>query len=202
MATSSVPGEHNNILIQYASAHSDSRTKFNMLKCILDIPLTHLPGNPMSWSVVTRKKFRFIDARSLAAGESLRVFEFDTLPRQNYVALSYVWSGRREKSSQSVTSNTMSIEGAFGADPISIDVLITIGKCVATFNYDLLWIDGVCIIQNDEEDKAWQIQNMFDIYKHCLRCLVLPGGLSRLVPLDEPTSWIHRAWYEAPQMRV
>lgn len=35
---------------------------------------------------------------------------------------------------------------------------------------------------------------MFNIYKYCKKCIVLPGGLSRLVPLDEPTSWIHRAW--------
>ncbi|KAH7383885.1 hypothetical protein BKA66DRAFT_462978 [Pyrenochaeta sp. MPI-SDFR-AT-0127] len=88
----------------------------------------------------------------------------------------------------------MTIEGAVGADPISIDVLITICACLAKLECDLLWLDGVCIIQNDDEDKGWQIQNMFNIYKHCKQCLVLPGGLSRLVQITEPTSWIHRAW--------
>jgi hypothetical protein len=164
------------------------------LKCILEIPLQRLPETPVSWSNVARKKFRFIDARALAAGKSLRVVEFDALPRQRYVPLSYVWRGLSREGIEPPLLGTMSIEGAIGADPISIDVLVTVGKCVLTLGCELLWIDGVCIMQNNDEDKGWQIQNMFDIYKHCINCLVLPGGLSRLTRLDEPTSWMHRAW--------
>jgi hypothetical protein len=166
----------------------------DVLKCILEIPLQQLPKAPVSWSNVAHKKFRFIDARALAAGKSLRVVEFDALPRQRYVPLSYVWRGLSCEGIEPPVLGTMSIEGAVGADPISIDVLVTVGKCVVTLGCELLWIDGVCIMQNNEEDKGWQIQNMFDIYKHCINCLVLPGGLSRLTNLDEPTSWIHRAW--------
>lgn len=163
------------------------------LKCVLDIPDEQLSKRPVVWPAVAHKKFRFIDARHLASGKGLRVVEFDALPRQRYVPLSYVWRGSYNAASK--PTRTMSIEGAVGADPISIDVLTISAKCVATLGCDLLWIDGVCIIQNDEEDKAWQIQRMFDIYKYCKQCLILPGGLSRLVPIDEPTSWIHRAWY-------
>ena len=35
---------------------------------------------------------------------------------------------------------------------------------------------------------------MYRIYELCEACLIIPGGLSRLVYLDEDTSWIHRAW--------
>jgi hypothetical protein len=174
------------------------KTDSNALKFMLDIPVKDLTKTPVSWSQITHKKFRFIDARSLAAGESLRVVEFDALPRQRYVALSYVWKGHYIQGAHDTNTKTMSIEGAIGADPISIDVLITACKCVATLGCQLLWIDGVCIVQSDKEDKAWQIQNMFDIYKHCKQCLVLPGGLSRLVPISEPTNWMHRAWYIPP----
>jgi hypothetical protein len=167
------------------------------LNFILDIPVDDLSKKPVSWSNVTHKKFRFIDARSLAAGQCLRVVEFDALPHQRYVALSYVWRGSYKKDAQ-LETRTMSIEGAVGADPISIDVLITACKCVATVDCQLLWIDGVCIVQSDEEDKAWQIQNMFEIYKNCKQCLILPGGLSRLVPITEPTTWMHRAWFVTP----
>jgi hypothetical protein len=161
---------------------------------VLDIPIQDLPNTPVKWTRVTHEKFRFIDARRFAAGESLRVIELDALPRQRYVALSYVWRGAHKEGTLPPGMETMTIEGAVGADPISIDVLTTVCKCVASFGCELLWIDGVCIVQNDPEDKAWQIQRMFEIYKHCKQCLVLPGGLSRLVPLDEPTSWMHRAW--------
>jgi hypothetical protein len=170
------------------------RIRPDALKFILDIPVDNLPKKPVSWSNVTHKKFRFIDVRSLAAGQRLRVVEFDALPHQRYVALSYVWRGSYKKDAQ-LDARTMSIEGAVGADPISIDVLITACECVATLGCQLLWIDGVCIVQSDEEDKAWQIQNMFDIYKNCKQCLVLPGGMSRLVSITEPTTWMHRAWF-------
>src|SRR5271155_4724438 len=36
--------------------------------------------------------------------------------------------------------------------------------------------------------------HMFNLYRHCTQCLVLPGGIQRLVSLDEETSWVHRAW--------
>lgn len=162
----------------------------------LNMPDDQLSEKPVTWPAVAYKKFRFIDARHLASGKGLRVVEFDALPRQRYVALSYVWRGSYNAASK--PTRTMSIEGAVGADPISIDVLITTAKCVETLGCELLWIDGVCIIQNDEVDKAWQIQRMFDLYRYCKHCLILPGGLSRLMPLDEPTSWIHRAWYNPP----
>jgi hypothetical protein len=194
------PPERNNLLASAAcilfKINSDA------LKFILDIPIEDLSKTPVSWSRITNRKFRFLDARSLAAGRSLRVVEFDALPRQRYIALSYVWRGHYTPGTQDVNAKTISIEGAVGADPISIDVLITACKCVTTLGCQLLWIDGLCIVQSDEEDKAWQIQNMFDIYTHCKQSLILPGGLSRLVPITEPTNWMHRAWYISPSSDV
>ncbi|KAK4892799.1 hypothetical protein LTR27_008713 [Elasticomyces elasticus] len=81
------------------------------------------------------------------------------------------------------------------SDPISIDVLRT--ACIAARQVcSLLWIDQLCILQDDVNDKAWQIRQMYTIYTSdsCQCCIVLPGGLSRLVAIDEETSWIHRAW--------
>lgn len=49
-------------------------------------------------------------------------------------------------------------------------------------------------MQTSKQDKRWQIVHMFNLYRHCTQCLVLPGGIQRLVPLDEETSWVHRAW--------
>jgi hypothetical protein len=57
-----------------------------------------------------------------------------------------------------------------------------------------LCLDRLCIIQTSKQDKRWQIVHMFNLYRHCTQCLVLPGGIQRLVPLDEETSWVHRAW--------
>lgn len=50
------------------------------------------------------------------------------------------------------------------------------------------------MIQSSKQDKVWQIERMYSIYIHSNPCLVLPGGLVRLASLDEPTTWIDRAW--------
>ena len=57
-----------------------------------------------------------------------------------------------------------------------------------------LWLDRLCIMQTNKQDKNWQIKHMFELYSHCRQCLVLPGGIQRLVSLDEETWWVHRAW--------
>ena len=113
-----------------------------VLKSILSIPLRELPDTPISFTSAASKKFRFIDAASLAAGTCLRVLEFDVLPRQRYVALSYVWRGSHTEDFVFPSLGTVSIDGAIGADPISIYVLVTVCKCVAMLDCDLLWIDG------------------------------------------------------------
>ncbi|KZT03685.1 uncharacterized protein LAESUDRAFT_683536 [Laetiporus sulphureus 93-53] len=60
--------------------------------------------------------------------------------------------------------------------------------------YQYLWIDRLCIIQDDRHDKKLQIRNMHAVYKHCAICFVLPGGIQRIVGLNEETGWITRAW--------
>jgi hypothetical protein len=35
---------------------------------------------------------------------------------------------------------------------------------------------------------------MRDIYKECIICIVVHGGLGRLVELNEETAWIYRSW--------
>lgn len=58
---------------------------------------------------------------------------------------------------------------------------------------DFIWLDRMSIMQSTKEDKMWQIQGMYDLY-HDSNTIILPGGLRRLVCIDEETSWSHRAW--------
>lgn len=86
------------------------------------------------------------------------------------------------------------VKGAEDGDPISI--LVLMHACIASRQQGLeyLWLDRLCIIQSSKDDKHWQIRNMHDVYKSCSLCIVLPGGVQRIVPLSEETTWIHRAW--------
>jgi hypothetical protein len=84
--------------------------------------------------------------------------------------------------------------GAEHADSISIDIIRT--ACVATraYGYETLWLDRLCMLQDNKQDKTWQIRRMFKIYTCSSLCLIFPGGLVRLARLDDSTSWIYRAW--------
>lgn len=123
----------------------------------------------------------------------LQITEFLDLANVEYSALSYVWRGNRVDPSQPAPER-FAVVGAEDGDPIGIEVLRH--ACVASMKkkVEYLWMDRLCIIQTSREDKLWQIGKMYNVYKSCARCIVLPGGVQCLVRLDEETAWIHRAW--------
>lgn len=192
LVSSKVQGE----ALATAQAHASAlrlKTADENLRFVIDIPFNLLTLEPVSLSNIAPARFRFVDARSLAEGDRLRVIETSELPKKRYVAISYVWRAPPPPPG-TVIGPTMSILGANNADPISVEVLRDICRAALKVGSSLIWLDGLCIKQSDEADKAWQIQRMYSIYQHCRECLILPAGLSRLGQLDEQTTWVHRAW--------
>ncbi|KAK0471355.1 hypothetical protein IW261DRAFT_1553532 [Armillaria novae-zelandiae] len=139
-------------------------------------------------------ELQIIEYPQRIAGDSSHAFESDiwSSPLPPFAAISYPWRDLQLPSGSSTSS--FSVSGATHADPISIDVLRTACLAARMFSCDYIWLDRLCILQTQKKDKNWQIQRMFSIYKACNICLVLPGGLVRLAGLDEPTTWIDRAW--------
>ncbi|KAK0502926.1 hypothetical protein EDD18DRAFT_1135617 [Armillaria luteobubalina] len=139
-------------------------------------------------------KYRLIDCVQYVRHDTLVIHEFDVLPEEPYSAASYIWRGKAFDPSFPEQRGFFSVLGAENGDPISMNVLYHI--CVASLQKKakLLWLDRLCIIQQSRDDKAWQIQRMYGVYKACDPCVVLPGGLQRLVCLDEETEWIQRGW--------
>ncbi|OJT07937.1 hypothetical protein TRAPUB_1148 [Trametes pubescens] len=165
---------------------------------ILELPLDTTSANEIDLtSIATPERFRAVDCAALSdqANPVLRIHEFDAfgLSRIKFCAISYIWKGNPGRE-PGEARGSMVVEGARDGDPISLDVLHH--ASIATINAKLsyLWLDRLCIMQTHRDDKAWQIQRMFDIYKQSGVCLVLPGGVGRLVGLDEETEWILRAW--------
>ncbi|PLB48827.1 hypothetical protein P170DRAFT_357739 [Aspergillus steynii IBT 23096] len=144
-------------------------------------------------SLGTECKFRLVDCDRLLHDHMLRIIEFNDLPDIDYSTVSYVWRGNKSDASLS-ERGTFSVAGAEDGDPVGIDVLRHACTVSSTLGTRYLWLDRVCIIQNNSNDKHWQIRRMYRIYKQCKTCIVLPGGLGRLVRLDEETAWIHRGW--------
>ncbi|THV02792.1 hypothetical protein K435DRAFT_852438 [Dendrothele bispora CBS 962.96] len=166
-------------------------------------------------STATPCRIRFINCRALVEEDTLVIEEFDefpfpwdsdsNLPEVLHAAISYVWKGNpppvidsNETESEALDLGYFNVLGCEDGDPISISVLRS--ACLATLFYlahpqvNYIWLDRLCIIQTNNEDKSWQITRMFDVYKNADPTIILPGGIQRLVPLDEETAWVHRAW--------
>lgn len=83
-----------------------------------------------------------------------------------YEALSYVWGDRT--SMQTVT-----------CDDIPIQVTPNLHSALLQLRHarepHQLWIDAICINQEDLDERAEQVQIMHTIYKSCTRCLVWLG---------------------------
>ncbi|KAK3353379.1 hypothetical protein B0T25DRAFT_544359 [Lasiosphaeria hispida] len=161
---------------------------------VLEVPFTDIGNGPLSLAGASPYRFRFLDCNEFVQEIALRLVEFEFLPEDRYAAVSYVWKGLRPGEGSGLSQRFMTVRGAEDADPISLAVLRTACMASLKLGSDLLWLDRLCILQENDLDKSWQIKNMHQIYQSCRACLVFPGGLARLGDLAEETSWIHRAW--------
>ncbi|KIJ61514.1 hypothetical protein HYDPIDRAFT_115658 [Hydnomerulius pinastri MD-312] len=147
----------------------------------------------------TPGKFRLLDCCQFLDNDVLAIHEFPDFPSLEYAAISYVWKGLSVNNSTAAVQGrygTFTIKGAEAGDPISINVLKHVCTATIQSKATYLWLDGLCIMQSNGDDKAWQIGRMYNIYKSCTLCIVLPGGIQRLVQPedDEPVTWIQRSW--------
>lgn len=165
-------------------------------RCILNIPFSQITNAPISLPNATKRRFRFLDGEGFAQHECLRVFEYESLPEGEYATLSYVWRGLDPVITDTADAqgHYIFVEGAKDADPISVEVLRLAAVAALFLGCKLVWLDVLCILQADPDDRAWQIQNMYDVYRLCKHCVAIPGGLMRLAAVTEETNWVHRAW--------
>ncbi|KAJ7231887.1 hypothetical protein B0H12DRAFT_1077016 [Mycena haematopus] len=131
----------------------------------------------------------------------LVIYESEDLPDLSYTTISYTWRGNDtnadDPSSPSYWKDVLGVfqvKGGEDGDPISLDVLLHVCTLSLRHTSRFLWLDRLCIMQTSKPDKMWQIRKMNGIYKSCAMCCILPGGIRRLVRLEEETSWIHRGW--------
>ncbi|EMD32745.1 hypothetical protein CERSUDRAFT_57927, partial [Gelatoporia subvermispora B] len=163
---------------------------------ILNLPLAALAGEVLDLTPdATACRYRLIDCEQLINHDSLRILELPEFPTRSYAAVSYVWRGNSSNNTQEAKDfGTFSVAGAEDGDPIGINVVRHICKASLVQGVGFAWLDRLCIIQTSQEDKGWQISQMFQIYKSCKTCIILPSGIRSLAHLEEETTWIHRGW--------
>ncbi|EMD40025.1 hypothetical protein CERSUDRAFT_150928 [Gelatoporia subvermispora B] len=160
---------------------------------IYDLPVdSHCNPKIDLSSFATPCRYRLVDCAQFIENRKLSITELSSFPSVPYTAISYVWRGRPDLEGR--TPEAFVVAGAEEADPIAVSVLRH--ACMASLLHKIpfIWLDRLCILQTSKMDKQWQIREMYRIYQSCALCVVLPGGLMRLVPLSEETDWIHRGW--------
>lgn len=146
-------------------------------------------------SSATLERYRFVECAPLVETGTLRIQEYTTLPSELYTAVSYVWDGLEPlPGDEAPTFTVQSTENCLAGAPISIEVLQDACRAALKRGTNLIWLDRLSMIQSISEDSAWQMMQMYKIYKLSAFCVVIPGGLARLTTLREGTPWIHRGW--------
>jgi hypothetical protein len=109
----------------------------------------------------------------------LRVVDAPASPR--YFALSYVWGEAQGKCLNATKSNIAALRqaGSLSGEPLGASLSFSIEDAIRVcweFEEQYLWVDSLCIIQDDPEDKAKQIGIMEEIYSASVLTLVAAGG--------------------------
>ncbi|EMR89263.1 putative heterokaryon incompatibility protein [Botrytis cinerea BcDW1] len=109
--------------------------------------------------------------------------------RPQYEALSYVWGG------QGTEKDTIWIAGT------KFEVTKNLHNALCNLrlrnSVRTLWIDQICINQDDPDEKSWQVQMMLDIYRLSLRCLAWMGEIRDDIELTDAKAGLEFCEYMA-----
>lgn len=96
------------------------------------------------------------------------------LSQLKYVALSYVWGGKQRITLQRSNYANLQNRGSLvGRVPTTIEDALYLTNALGV---QYLWVDALCIIQDNNADKEAQIGNMGNVYSHSLFTIIAAAG--------------------------
>ncbi|KAL7800319.1 heterokaryon incompatibility protein domain-containing protein [Trichoderma ceciliae] len=115
---------------------------------------------------------RFIDVKRRCVVTLHNVY----LSECRYVALSYVWGGPQRERLELSNIDTLAQPGSLSRKlPQTIEDAILLTDSLGIVH---LWVDALCIVQDDDADKKIQIGSMGQIYGFALLTVVAASGSS------------------------
>jgi len=152
----------------------DTEANFDLIRCWITLCKDKhgVRCNDVSWTTMHQSVpffFRLVDVES----KCIRLGRLDW----EYTTLSYVW-GNKEMF-KTTRHNLQSLQDTEGLEmhyyrlPKTIQDAIL---CTKRLGLRYLWVDSLCIVQDDESDKLRQIQNMGLIYSHAQATLIAAEG--------------------------
>ena len=118
-------------------------------------------------------KLRVFDVEQLC----LREIQLSKSERPSYIALSYVWgtAGQRRTLTKA-NCCSLSESGAIPLDSLS-QTIADAAKVVKMLGERFMWVDALCIIQDDEDDLAATIPLMGQIYGGALLTIIAASSI-------------------------
>lgn len=124
-----------------------------------------------NWLIDTRRK-RLVPARL----------------EDSYITLSYVWGGTDCLKTVNNNIGHLQLENAFSNQELLNQIPRTIrdARCVVTlFQKRYLWVDSLCLLQDDEAKGREQLDNMFSIYGNASVTIIAAQGADAQFGLRE-----------------
>ncbi|KIM92831.1 hypothetical protein OIDMADRAFT_173779 [Oidiodendron maius Zn] len=109
------------------------------------------------------KPTRLIEIVNLKPKVLLRLRDDANDEGQPYVALSYCWGGPQSLMTTKSTESALKFEFPAKRLPQTIRDAVTVAS---ELGVSYLWVDSICIIQDDEVDKAKEISQMPQVYRN------------------------------------
>jgi hypothetical protein len=123
--------------------------------------------------------------------------------KPKYAAISHVWRSSPAVEELCRTLNRpLKIKISDGEHEISWHGLRQAACAAQDLHCEYLWLDLLCIDQirrpkdgeSDDREKSIQVKNMGRIYERADAVLVMVGGVGGVQSINQPSSWIDRAW--------
>lgn len=118
----------------------------------------------------TASVFRLIDTST----KSIVEFRDHRLRDIQYGALSYVWGNGHKTTLRRDTITQLQLSGLLQV--VGPQTVLDAIRFASDMGIRYLWVDAFCIIQDDESDKAAQLQLMAEIYQSALFTIVAASG--------------------------
>ena len=103
--------------------------------------------------------FRLIDVHQMSVLE----VHHHKLAALEFMALSYVWGSTQSVQLLKANSTSLQKTGSVNKLPLPLTIADTI-DLVRLLGSRYLWVDALCIIQDDQNDQSYQIEKMATIY--------------------------------------
>ncbi|PPJ52571.1 hypothetical protein CBER1_10853 [Cercospora berteroae] len=106
---------------------------------------------------------RLVEVQDSAGSDCLRLCETRDIGHSLYIALSYCWGNDQAVTSTTSTLSTWMESIPYKQLPQTLKDAVTVCR---NLHVRFLWVDALCIIQDDDRDRSQQIAMMPQIYRN------------------------------------